>query len=154
MQQYGDPDSEKVKAFMTALEGKDFDEASDYLSDNFISIGWTPRPLDKQNFLGTIKGLKEGIPGLVFNLHNVADNADHQVTGTIQVSGYQSDSFILPALGTPPIPQMAKSVMLPTEEVEFMLSDGKIARMNVQPTEGGGIKGLLSQLGFELRLAQ
>jgi len=154
MQHTEDPDSEKVKAFMMALEEREFEEASGYLSDDFLFTGWTPRPLDKRQFLETMKGLKEGIPGLIFNLHNVADNANHQVTGAFQVAGYQSDSFILPVLGTPPIPQMAKSVALPSEEVEFELRAGKIARLNVQHTQGGGIKGLLEQLGFELPLAQ
>ncbi|HTK07765.1 MAG TPA: hypothetical protein VL485_11395 [Ktedonobacteraceae bacterium] len=154
MQQTDDPNSEIVKAFISALENREFDEASDYLSDNFACTGWTPLPLYKLSFLGTIKGLKEGIPGLVFNLHNVADTANQQVTGTIQVAGYQSNSFVLPALGTPVIPQMARSVSLPSEEVEFRLNDGKITLIRVEPVQGGGIRGLLEQLGIELRLAQ
>ena len=154
MQQVDDPNSEIVKAFVSALENREFDEASDYLSDNFACTGWTPLPLYKLSFIGTMKGLKEGIPGLTFNLHNVAEITEQQVTGTIQVAGYQSDSFILPALGTPPIPQMGRSVSLPSEEVEFRLNAGKITRMHMQPVQGGGIQGLLEQLGIELRLAQ
>jgi hypothetical protein len=150
----GDPDSESAKAFMTALEGQEFQEASDYLNEDFLFSGWTPQPLNKQNFLDTFKNLKEGIPGLIFNLHNVSDNANHQVNGTIKIAGYQSDSFILPALGTPPIPQMARSVSLPSEEVTFVLNNGKISQMQVHLVEGGGIQGLLEQLGIDLPIIQ
>jgi hypothetical protein len=154
MQQIDGSNSEIVTAFTAALENREFDEAGRYLSDNFACTGWTPLPLYKLSFLGTIKGLKEGIPGLVFHLHNLAETTDQQVTGTIQVAGYQSDSFILPALGTPVIPQMARSVSLPSEEIEFRLNAGRITRIHVQPVQGGGIQGLLEQLGIELRLAQ
>jgi hypothetical protein len=160
MQPVNNPNSETeleieiVKKFMAALENREFHEAGSYLSDNFACTGWTPLPLYKLSFLGTIKGLKAGIPGLIFNLHNVAKINNQQVTGTIQVAGYQSDSFILPALGTPVIPQLDRSVSLPSEEIEFKLNAGKITRIHVQPVRGGGIQGLLEQLGIELRLVQ
>lgn len=144
-----------VRNFTTALEGNDFDVAAGYLTDNFLFSGWTPRPLTKANFLSTIQNLKAGIPGLIFNLHNVLEeNEGRQVTATWQVAGYQSDSFILPALGTPPIPQMARSVSLPTEDVRYLLENGQINALHVQSTAGGGIVGLLNQLDFDLPIVQ
>jgi hypothetical protein len=53
-------------------------------------------------------------------------------------------------MGTPVIPQTANSVSLPAEDVTFMVEQGKIASMNVQSVEGGGINGLFHQLGFDL----
>ena len=147
-------ETEITKIFMNALEDNSFDTVRGLLGDDFTFSGWTPRPLNKKEFLETMRGLKEGLPGLIFNLHNVSSTADHRVAGSIQVTGYQSDSFILPALGTPPIPQMARSVSLPSEEVEFAIAEGKITRLNVQVVQGGGIRGLLEQLGVELRLIQ
>lgn len=138
-----------VKDFVGALESNSLDEARGLLSDEFIFSGWTPRPLDKKGFLSLITGLKEGIPGLIFNLHNVAEK-DRGVSGTIQMTGYQTDSFLIPSMGTPVIPQTANSISLPAEDVTFMVEQGMVTSMNVQSVEGGGINGLFHQLGFDL----
>ncbi|GHO92463.1 hypothetical protein KSF_025110 [Reticulibacter mediterranei] len=141
-----------IRAFMTALEENNQEEFESYLADDFRFSGWTPRPLSRAGFLDLFKGLKEGIPGLIFNLHNVLVQNDTTVTGTWKISGYQSDSFILPVLGLPPIPQMAASISLPAEEVEYRLTGNKIVGLNVTHTPGGGIKGLLNQLGVDIPL--
>lgn len=141
-----------IRAFTTALEENNQEEFEPYLADDFRFSGWTPRPLNREGFLDLIKGLKEGIPGLIFNLHNVLVQNDTTVTGTWKISGYQSDSFILPVLDLPPIPQMAASISLPAEEVEYRLTRNKIVGLHVTHTPGGGIKGLLNQLGFDIPL--
>ncbi len=145
---------EIVKNLMNALEVNDRETAESFLADDFISSGWTPRPVDKNAFLNIISNLKEGIPGLIFNLHNVLEPSETTVTATIQVTGYQSDSFILPDLGTPPIPQTANSVSLPAENVSFVFVDRLIKSMSVQHVQGGGIRGLLHQLGVDLTIIQ
>src|SRR5205814_1856662 len=110
---------------------------------------WTPKPLNRQGFLDVIEGLKEGIPGLIFNLHNVLDAGQHRITATWHVAGYQTNSFNLPMLGLPPIPQMGRSISLPIEDVIYELAENQIKAIQVQPTEGGGIKGILEQLGID-----
>ncbi len=142
-----------VRAFITALETNDQDTAESYLSDNFIFSGWTPRPLNKSDFLTVMGGLKAGIPGLIFNLHNIEEQGN-TVTGTMQIAGYQSDSFILPPLGLPPIPQMARSISMPTEDVTFIIANNQLTRFNVQQTASGGLRGLLHQLGFDAPIIQ
>ncbi len=138
-----------VKNFVGALESNSLDEARDYLSDDFIFTGWTPRPLDKKGFLSLITGLKEGIPGLIFNLHNVAEE-DKGVTGVMQITGYQTDSFLIPSMGTPVIPETGNSISMPAEDVSFMVNQDKIASMNVQTAADGRINGLFRQLGIDL----
>ncbi|GCE25838.1 hypothetical protein KDA_13220 [Dictyobacter alpinus] len=142
-----------VRNFMTALDSNELDNAANYLADDFEFSGWTPRSLDKQGFLTLLSNIKEGIPGLSFNIHNILEQAS-TITGTVQVQGYQTDSFIIPILGTPPIPQTASSVSLPTENVTYQLRDGLITAMNIQHVAGGGISGLLRQLGIDLPLVQ
>ena len=83
---------EIVRAFMTALETNDQDTADSYLSEDFTFSGWTPLPLNKKDFLTVIGGLKSGIPGLIFNLHNI-DEQKEAVTATIQIAGYQTDCW-------------------------------------------------------------
>jgi hypothetical protein len=148
-----DPQEDIVRAFMTALETNDQDEAANYLSDDFIFSGWTPQTLNKKDFLIIIGGIKSGIPGLIFNLHNV-DEQGNTITGTMQIAGYQTASFVLPPFGLPPIPQTASSVSLPAEDVTFLFGNDQITRMIVQPTAGGGINGLLRQLGIDVATSQ
>jgi hypothetical protein len=141
-----------VRAFMTALEENNKEEFEPYLADDFLFVGWTPRPLHRAGFIDLIGGLKAGIPGLIFNLHNVNVPDDTTVTGTWKIAGYQSDSFILPVLGLPPIPQMAASISMPTEDVEYKLANSKIVGITIAHTPDGGIKGLLHQLGVDIPL--
>jgi hypothetical protein len=138
---------------MTALDNNEQDQWGDYLTDDFTFSGWTPKSLTKSDFLNVMAGLKEGLPGLIFNLHNVREDGD-KVLGTWQLVGYQTDSFNLPALGLPPIPQMARSVSLPTEDVTYIVENGHIVLIFVQPNSEGGIKGLLRQLGINVPIIQ
>jgi hypothetical protein len=142
-----------VRNFMTALDNNEQDLWGDFLADDFTFSGWTPRSLTKSDFLSVMAGLKEGLPGLIFNLHNVQEDGN-KVLGTWQVVGYQTDSFNLPALGLPPIPQMARSVSLPTEDVTYIVENGHIVLIFVQPNSEGGIKGLLRQLGINVPIIQ
>ena len=144
---------DSVRAFVTALENNEKEGTVDPLADDFIFSGWTPKPLDKANFITTFTELKSGIPGLMFNLHNLEERGN-TVTGSIQIAGYQSDSFSIPPLSLPPIPQMARSISLPTEDVSFGLEGNKITRWSVQHVAGGGITGLLHQLGFDAPIIQ
>jgi len=149
----GDTQEDIVRSFMAAVETNDQDEAGSYLDDDFTFSGWTPKPLNKKDFFIIIGGIKSGIPGLIFNLHNIDEQGD-TITGTMQIAGYQTASFILPPFGLPPIPQTANSVSLPAEDVKFLLRNERILLMSVQATPGGGINGLLRQLGIDVALSQ
>ena len=151
--------TDTVKAFMTALEANDRKNAANYLSNDFAFIGWTPRPLSKDDFLTVMSGLQAGIPSLAFNLHDLREERDTilgtmTVHGSIQVAGHQTNSFNLPPLSLPPIPQMGKSVALPTENVEYRIENNQIVRWHVQRTQGGSIEGLLHQLGVDSPIIQ
>ncbi|MFL5656474.1 MAG: nuclear transport factor 2 family protein [Ktedonobacteraceae bacterium] len=147
-----------AKDFMIALESKDYDTAASYLSDDFVFSGWTPQPLDKDQFITVMGELKAGIPNLSYHFHTVRDVRDlvqeSNVKAAIQMTGTQTDSFILPPLGLPPIPQMARSVSLPEEHWDYTLQNGKIVKITVQRVPGGGIQGLLHQLGIDMPIIQ
>jgi hypothetical protein len=142
-----------VHTFTNALEANDLESAASKMANGFTFSGWTPEPLAKQNFLGVIEGLKAGIPNLKFNLRNLQEH-ESSVTGTIQVTGYQSNSFVLPPLGLPPIPQMAGKISLPPENISYTVANGLIERINVQNSPEGGIRGILRQLGTDSPIVQ
>lgn len=152
--------TEIVTAFMTALEAKDFDRAASYLSDDFIFIGSTPQPLNKDQFISTMSGLASGIPNLSYNFRDIHDILGQQqwqeerVEATIQMRGTQTESFELQWLSLPPIPQMGKSISLPQEHWQFSVKGDKITMLTTDRVPGGGITGLLGQLGIDISIAQ
>src|SRR3989440_3158201 len=147
-----------AKDFMIALEAKEFDKAASYQSDDFVFSGWTPQPLDKDEFMTVMRELKAGLPNLSYHFQTVKDVRDleqeDRVKAAIQMTGTQTDGFILPPLGLPPIPQMARTVSLPEEHWNYTLQNSKIARIAVQRVPGGGIQGLLHQLGIDVPIIQ
>ena len=142
-----------VRAFVTAVENNEQEDITNPLGDDFLFSGWTPSPLNKADFIAVFAELKSGIPSLMFNLHNLAEEGN-SVTGSIQIAGYQSDAFSIPQLSLPPVPQMARSVSLPVEDVTFTMLGDKITRWSVHHVPGGGIRGLLQQLGFDAPIIQ
>ena len=152
--------TEIVTAFMTALESKQYNAAADYLSDDFVFSGSTPQPLTKDGFITTMSGLASGIPNLSYHFRDIHDIPAQQqwqeerIEATIQMTGTQTDSFVLPPLSLPPIPQMGKSISLPQEHWQFSVKGDKITMLTTDRVPGGGITGLLAQLGIDVPIVQ
>src|SRR5207249_9592793 len=101
---------------------------------------------------------------LSYHFHIVHDHHPQQrpkdmnntVKATVQVTGHQTEGFILQPLGLPPVPQMDATVSLPEEHWNYTLKDDntKIARIAVERVPGSGIQGLLHQLGFDVPIIQ
>ena len=108
--------------------------------------------------MSVMEELKAGLPNLSYHFQAVKDVHDLEqedsVKAAIQMTGTQTDGFILPPLGLPPIPQMARTVSLPEEQWSYTLQDGKIVRIMVHRVPGGGIQGLLQQLGIDVPIIQ
>ncbi len=149
---------EIVNDFMQALEAQEFTRATGYLEDFMIFTGFTPAPLSKKHFIYVMSGLTEGFPKLAYNFHVTDELAEttegSRVRGTVQMTGAQVNSFKLPPLGIGPIPQMAMSVSLPEENWEFDVKNNLIAGIRVDRKPGGGIEGLLNQLGIHDPIVQ
>lgn len=145
-----------VRSFINAVESPHPLTAGQFLEERFIFSGWTPKPLGKEAFLGMFAHIKEGIPNLAFNLQQMKQESAQIVTGAIQITGYQNDSFIVPELGLPPIPQQDGHISMPIQPVTFEidLQSGLIIVMQVTPTYYGGMHGLLRQLDIEIPIIQ
>lgn len=145
--------TETVNAFMQALEAKEFSRAANYLSDTLSFIGFTPRPLTKKQFVIVMEGLTEGFPNLSYNVYDVKEVDDtlegKRVRATVHITGTQVDSFVLPPLGLAPIPQTGRSISLPEETWEALIRDDVISTIRVDGVPGGGMEGLLNQLGID-----
>ena len=150
--------TETVQAFMQAVEGAQFDTAKGYLADSFTFSGWTPGPLNRDDFITVLSGLKSSMPGLSYHFRGSREldekEQESQEVGSVQITGKQENALNLPPLSLPPIPQMAQTVSLPPTHWYFTLQNNLISRINVEHVHGGDFHALLNQLGTDVRPIQ
>ena len=144
--------TEIVKTFITALQSRDMEVAANDMSDDFVIRGWTPFPLNKVKFLAIQSALLDAMPDFSYNLSDV-HKAGNEVEALIQVTGTQTNDLALPLHGMPPFPATGLAVSLPQVQTRFVLKDNKVSEMNVESVPGGGLAGLLQQVGTELPVA-
>jgi predicted ester cyclase len=140
---------EVVDQVITALENQKWEEADRYLTDDFTFSGATPTPVGKKEWLNIHKTLETGLPDFKFNLHDVKENGN-KVSGKVQITGTHSHEIPgkIPGLIEKNIAATGRKVTMPEEECEFEVTNGKLSRVYVKPTAGGGPKGLLEQIGY------
>jgi SnoaL-like protein len=144
--------TEIVKTFITALQSGDMEVAANDMSDDFVVRGWTPYPLDKEKFLATQSALLDAMPDFSYNLSDV-HKAGNEVEALIQVTGTQTNDLDLPMHGMPPFPATGLAIDLPQVQARFVLKEHKVSEMSIESVPGGGLAGLLQQVGTELPVA-
>ena len=137
---------EIVKAILAAVEAGDFNKASGMLSDDMVFAGPVPEPVSKREFVGLQIAMQAGIPDWKFNAADLKENGN-QVTAVLQITGTQTKELKLPMPGMAPIPATGKHVSLPKEPATFTIKDGKVSRLETAAVPGGGVMGVLAQLG-------
>jgi len=140
-----------VEGFIAALEAKDWRQVSRYLTGDFIFSG-PPQPLRRDGYLALLKALGTALPDLAFHLHDVEPDPGGTVTAKIQITGTHTNPLTLPGAHIPAILPTGKQITLPEERVEFVPAGDKIAAIAIFPAPGGGIPGLLEQLGARVEV--
>jgi hypothetical protein len=138
-----------VKAGLVATEAGDFKKLDSLVADDYVFAGPVPEPLGKREFIGLQSALLTAMPDWKFNATDFNENGD-VVTVILQVTGTQTGELKLPMPGIPILPASGKRVSLPGETSTFTVKNGKLARLDVTPTVGGGLLGILSQLGVPM----
>jgi hypothetical protein len=141
--------TEIVKKFITAVQSGDMTMASDCITGDFVLRGWTPRPLEKGEFLAIQNELRTALKGYSFNLSDLNER-DDGVEAFIQITGTHTRDLALPTFGVPLVPATGIDVVMPQERVDFTFAGDKIKQMNVESVPGGGVTGLIQQVGSEL----
>ncbi len=141
--------SETIQAFLRALESGEVDNLADLLSDDFTAAGPTVE-LDKQQTLSYIRVIYAAFPDFAFNFGDIEEEGNSiWVSG--QEAGTHTGTLDLNSFGIPvTLPPTGKAFSLPASTWEFAASGGKITRMQEHITEGGGMRGILAQLGVNL----
>jgi hypothetical protein len=142
---------EIVRTFITALQSGDAEVAANCMADQFIFAGWLHEPLSKVQFLEVQSRLLDAMPDFTYNLSDERE-VGNSVEAWTQIMGTQLHDLLLPSLNVPFIQATGNSISLPQSHTTFTFDQEKIAQMMVESVLGGGLAGILQQLGRELPL--
>jgi predicted ester cyclase len=138
-----------VKAFSEALDARDFNKAASYLADDFVFAGPVPQPISKQAFIAVQSAFENAFQGWSFNSHDEVEQGE-KVVAAVQITGTHTRDLVLPMPGMPRIPATGKRVSLPVEHITFTFKGDKIASLTSDNVPGGGVAGVLAQIGVPL----
>jgi len=146
--------TDTVNTFMTALQSGDIELAADTMSDDFVMSGFAPKQFNKNQFLSTYSNLLASMPDLSFNMTDELSEENGTVQVEIEITGTHLNQLELPVLGIQPIEPTGLAVTLAQTKTAYHVNnENKVTRMEMQPVVGGGLEGLLQQVGAELPLA-
>ena len=137
---------EVVLAATVAMERGDFDSARGMMTDDFTFSGPVPEPVDRESFLGLMRGLIAGLPDWSFGMRDLREDGD-VVHGLAHVSGTHIGTISLPFLGIPDLPATGRHAENADEPVTMTVRGGKLAGIHADVGPDGGVAGILRQLG-------
>ena len=141
--------SKIVEDVYSSIEKNDFTKAESYISKDMTVTGVSPEPLGVNEFLGTMKALLAGIPDWKFNC-KIGSESKNIVEHKVKITGTHTREIPSPLPGVKNIPATNRTIKMPEEKGTFTFNNGKIINLNVERVPGGGVPGLLKQLGVEV----
>jgi hypothetical protein len=138
-----------VESFFKAIEKSDFTTAESLVSNNFKVTGVGPDALGIKEFLGVHRAFNTGMPDFKFN-YKIGNIRNNIVETKVKLTGTHFKDMPSPAPGFPTIPATNKTLRMPEEAVTFTIKDNKIENLQLETIPGGGLPGVLKQLGVEI----
>lgn len=142
--------AEMAKKVFELIEAKDTQAAAEVLSDDFKFSGPVPEPISGKEWLGLHDKLNTAFPDFSFNLRDEVMVEGDVAHIKVNLSGTHEAELDLSPMGLPKVPSTGKSMNLPEEALAVTVVDGKVTSVHGEPVEGGGVMGILAQLGVEL----
>lgn len=141
--------TETAKQFFSLVEHKQLDAAYALLADNLVVNGPAPVPLGKREYTAVHTAWSRACSDWSFNCSAVEDLGNGKVKTTIAITAtLDGDLEGLPVPGLPArIAPTGRKAKLPTEHPVITVVGGKIVALDFVTPPGGGIAGLLAQMG-------
>ena len=137
---------EIAKRFSEFLESRDLAGLQTLLADNFVAKGPTME-LTKQQALAYLQLLFTAFPDHSFGLADY-EEVGEMIRCTTHESGTHQGVLDLKEFGLPvTLPPSNKPIRLPNGKLTIRVVNGKIAYFGEEAAEGGGLAGILEQLG-------
>jgi predicted ester cyclase len=140
---------EIVKAGLSTSESGRPGRFAEWLSDDMVFAGPLPQPVGKREFVGLQSAMVAAMPDWKYNGKDFKQDGE-TVTATFQISGTQTAELNLPIPGFIKVPASGKHISLPEEGMTFTVKNGKITRIESAGIAGGGVAGVLTQLGASM----
>ena len=130
------------------MKDHDLDGYAEFLSEDVTFEGPFPHPLGKDAYLNTLRTLINAFPDLDYH-YRIIDVNDERVRYASYMTGTHTGDLDLSTQGMGIIPPTGKSFETVEEEGEVWFEDGKAKRIVIFTEEGGGLQGMLAQLGVQ-----
>jgi len=139
-----------VQALLDSVQRGDFQKARFLVSNDCQFSGPVPELIKRETWMGINKNLKKAFPNLDYHFHvDSLDGLDgHVVKISAEIKGTHSGDLDLSSVGLGVTPATNKSFAAPHEHCRVTIKGGKVASWVVEPVEGGGLIGILGQLGL------
>jgi hypothetical protein len=138
-----------AKSGIAAIEAGNFDFIRDNTTDDMMFNAPGGMSLDRKGFINVQRALNKAFPDLRFSASNFKQVGD-RVTYTIQISGTHTSVLDLQLPNLPVLQPTNKHIRLPQEPVTVYFRDGKVSRIDLAEVQGGGLMGIMSQLGVKI----
>lgn len=138
-----------AKRFAELMEVKDLNGLQEIMGDAFTAKGPTME-LNKQQVVGYLKILFTAFPDISFGLTDFEEKGD-LICCDSHEKGTHSGVLDLNPFGMPiSLPPTGKTFTLPKGDFTFRVANDKIAYFSEEVADGGGLAGILAQLGVKL----
>ena len=135
-----------VQTLLDAVQKADFETARSLLSDEFQFSGLVPEPINRDAWLKMSRNLKKAFPNLDYRFH--VEGADGNIVRTsAKLKGTHTHDLDLSTMNMGVIPATKKSFINPNERGKVTVRGGKVTAWVVESIAGGGLMGILGQLG-------
>jgi hypothetical protein len=138
-----------AKSGLAAIEAGNFDFIRDNTTDDMVFNAPGGMSLDRKEFINVQRALAKAFPDWRFSASNFKQVGD-RVTYTTQISGTQTGVLDLHLPNLPVLQPTNKHIRLPQEPVTVTIRDGKLSRVDLTEVQGGGLTGIMSQLGVKI----
>ena len=137
---------------MDSVQRGDFKKAQSFLSTNYQFSGPIPTPIDGETWMAINRNLKKAFPNLDYHFHlDGVDGLDGSVIRmSSELKGTHRGTLDLSPLGLGTTPATDKSIATPREHGRVTIKGDKVVSWVVDRIEGGGLMGMLGQLGLTI----
>jgi hypothetical protein len=141
---------EIAQALLDSVQRGDFEKAKFLVSNDCQFSGLVPEFIRREAWIGINKNLKKAFPNLDYHFHmDGLEGLDgHVVKISAEIKGTHSGDLDLRSVGLGVTPATNKSFATPHEHCRVTIKGGKVASWVAEPIEGGGLIGILGQLGL------
>ena len=136
-----------AKHFMHAMETAHFEEVKELAADNFIFEDSGGSKFDIEYFIHVHAPLITACQPWTFGMSNFKE-FENTVFSVSQIKAKHTKDLVHPMLGIT-IPVTYIDVNLPKMSVDFTIQNNKITYLKVTAPKGGGLGGLLHQIGLQ-----